>query len=100
MKPGMPTIGVRFDLEKIDAGWYGFACWKVFWSAIQPGDLCGAVLDEHHTELFSYSDCLREDRADFVWRGAGGYVEILRIDTEQTVTDAAAGEVGLVACGS
>ena len=35
-----------------------------------------------------------------VGRGAGGDVEVLWLEAEQEIADAAAGEVGLMACGS
>lgn len=49
MIPNMPTIGVRFDIEKAGGGYYGFACWKVFWQAITPHEIGVASLSEGDT---------------------------------------------------
>jgi hypothetical protein len=45
----MPTIGVRFDIDKAGGGCYGFACWKIFWQAITPEDIGVASLYEGDT---------------------------------------------------
>lgn len=45
----MPTIGVRFDIDKAGSGHYGFACWKIFWQAITPEDIGVASLYEGDT---------------------------------------------------
>jgi hypothetical protein len=45
----IPTIGVRFDIDKAGGGYYGFACWKVFWQAITPEDVGVASLYEGDT---------------------------------------------------
>ena len=49
MVTGMPTLGVRFDIDKVDAGGYGVACWAVVWSAVKPQALAGALLWEGDT---------------------------------------------------
>jgi len=49
MIPNMPTIGVRFDIEKAGGGAYGFTCWKVFWQAINPEEIGVASLYEGDT---------------------------------------------------
>ena len=49
MIPDMPTIGVRFDIEKSGSGYYGFACWEVFWQAINPEEIGVASLYEGDT---------------------------------------------------
>jgi hypothetical protein len=46
---GMPTIGVRFDIDKVGGGYYGYACWKIFWRAINPQALAGGLLHEGDT---------------------------------------------------
>ena len=46
---GMPSIGVRFDIDKVGGGYYGFACWKTFWRAIDPQSLAGGLLHEGDT---------------------------------------------------
>lgn len=45
----MPTIGVRYDIDKAGGGYYGFACWKIFWQAITPEEIGGASLYEGDT---------------------------------------------------
>jgi len=49
MIPNMPTIGVRFDIAKTGGGYYGFACWKIFWQAINPEEIGVASLYEGDT---------------------------------------------------
>ena len=49
MIPNMPTIGVRFDIEKAGGGYYGFACWKIVWQAINPEEIGVASLYEGDT---------------------------------------------------
>ncbi len=49
MLSNLPTIGARFDINKIDSGSYGFECWKVFWRAIPPSSIPGALLFEGDT---------------------------------------------------
>ncbi len=49
MIPNMPTIGIRFDIEKAGGSYYGFACWKVFWQAITPQEIGVASLCEGDT---------------------------------------------------
>jgi len=50
MVPGIPTIGVRFDIELVGGGAYGFAAWKIFWSAIDPQAIAGARLFDGDTD--------------------------------------------------
>jgi hypothetical protein len=45
----IPVLGIRFDIDKVNSGSYGFACWKLFWAAVPPGSLCGAKLYEGDT---------------------------------------------------
>jgi hypothetical protein len=49
MIPNIPTLGVRFDIDKIDSAAYGLECWRVFWSAIDPEDMIGVHLYEGDT---------------------------------------------------
>jgi hypothetical protein len=49
MVPSMATVGVRFDIEKVNAGFYGSVCWQIFWRAILPEDLGPALLYEGDT---------------------------------------------------
>src|SRR5437762_1099521 len=45
----MTTIGVRFDVDKIESGSYGVACWKIFWQAIGAEELSSTALFEGDT---------------------------------------------------
>jgi hypothetical protein len=49
MIPGVPTLGIRFDIGKIDSGDYGGFCWKTFWRAVNIGKIRGATLFEGDT---------------------------------------------------
>lgn len=49
MIPGMPALGIRFDIGSIDEGGYGKACWKIFWQTITPESLGTALLFEGDT---------------------------------------------------
>lgn len=49
MLPGVAAIGIRFDVDKVEADEYGFECWKMFWRAIVPTDIAGGVLFEGDT---------------------------------------------------
>jgi hypothetical protein len=49
MEKDVPTLGVRFDVDKIDDSWYGNFCWKVFWRAMDVKKLSGAQLFEGDT---------------------------------------------------
>jgi hypothetical protein len=49
MIPNMPTIGVRFDIDKAGGGYYGFACWKILWQGINPDEIRIASLYEGDT---------------------------------------------------
>lgn len=49
MIPNMPTIGVRFDIDKAGGGYYGFACWKIIWQAINPEEIGVSYLYEGDT---------------------------------------------------
>ena len=49
MIQNMPTIGVRYDIDKAGGGYRGFACWKIFWQAINPEEIGDAALYEGDT---------------------------------------------------
>ena len=49
MISAMPTLGMRFDVNRIDSGSYGIACWTIFWQAVDPVTLNGSVLYEGDT---------------------------------------------------
>jgi hypothetical protein len=46
---GLPALGIRFDLDRIDSGSYGVECWRIFWQAVDPAGLDGSVLYEGDT---------------------------------------------------
>ncbi len=50
MIPNIPTIGIRFDIDKVNRGNYGYACWNIFWQAIDPSQIIGATLYNGDTE--------------------------------------------------
>jgi len=43
------TVGVRFDIGRIESAAYGNECWKVFWQEVEPTELKTAVLYEGDT---------------------------------------------------
>lgn len=49
MIPNMPTLGIRFDIGKIESADYGTECWKAFWRAVDIQKLAGSVLFEGDT---------------------------------------------------
>lgn len=49
MMPDLPTLGIRFDVNRIDSGSYGVACWTIFWEVIDPTAIAGAALYEGDT---------------------------------------------------
>jgi len=49
MIPNLPTLGIRFDIDKLesdtyDSYTYGFAAWLVFWRAVEISSLAGNTL--------------------------------------------------------
>jgi hypothetical protein len=50
MVPGIPTLGIRFDIEKVAGGSYGFEAWKIFWGAIDPEAIRSSILFEGDTD--------------------------------------------------
>lgn len=46
MLPGLPSLGIRFDIDKADAlpGGYGSACWLIFWRHVDLEFVTGASL--------------------------------------------------------
>jgi hypothetical protein len=46
MNPIMPTISIRFDIEKIGSMSYNIYAWKILWQAMEPKDLVGAMFYE------------------------------------------------------
>ena len=49
MKVSGPTLGIRFDIDKVNSGDYGGACWRVFWQVADSAALPGAALFEGDT---------------------------------------------------
>lgn len=49
MLSNVPTIGIRFDIDKLQSGSYGVAAWKVFWRTIDPKEIRGALFFEGDT---------------------------------------------------
>jgi len=46
---GMPALGVRFDIDKLETRAYGIEAWKIFWRAVKLGSLGPALLFEGDT---------------------------------------------------
>lgn len=49
MNHNLPTLGIRFDINKADSVDYGGEFWKLFWRVIDVQKLCGAFLYEGDT---------------------------------------------------
>ena len=49
MISGMRGLGIRFDIDRIDATVYGFECWKTFWQSVDVNKLAGGHLFEGDT---------------------------------------------------
>ena len=47
--PNLPTLGIRFDITKIDSASYGIECWKIFWRSVGTKLLKAALLFEGDT---------------------------------------------------
>jgi uncharacterized RDD family membrane protein YckC len=54
MLPGVPAMGIQFDIGKAGDGAYGFECWKVFWRSVEPQRLAGGILYEGDTNATLY----------------------------------------------
>ena len=55
-------------------------------------------MDKHHTKELTHTMGPGEHRLHF-FRGCGGRdVEVIRLESKQAITNAATGEVGLMAC--
>ena len=44
MIPNIPTLGIRFDIDKLHSAGYGVAAWEVFWAAVHIENLKGGTL--------------------------------------------------------
>ncbi len=40
----IPTLGIRFDIDKLESGAYGMAAWEIFWRAVDIDSLKGDTL--------------------------------------------------------
>jgi hypothetical protein len=49
MIPAFPTLGIRFDVGKIESANYGFECWKVLWKAVGLQSVRGVLFSEGDT---------------------------------------------------
>jgi tetratricopeptide (TPR) repeat protein len=49
MFPGIPTLGIRFDIQRLGGGGYGLKAWKIFWSAVDPKRIRNSNLFEGDT---------------------------------------------------
>ena len=49
MISGMPALGVRFDIDKLESTMYGIAAWKIFWQAVKIERLVPVLLFEGDT---------------------------------------------------
>jgi hypothetical protein len=49
MNHDMPTLGIRFDINKTNSADYGGKCWQTFWRAIDIQKLRGSLLFEGDT---------------------------------------------------
>lgn len=45
----MSAIGVLFDIDELDSGLYGYAAYKIFFSAVDTRKLAGCVLSDGDT---------------------------------------------------
>ena len=50
MMPGIPTLGVRFDIQRLGGSLYGLEAWKIFWSAVDPEKIRSSNLFEGDTD--------------------------------------------------
>lgn len=46
MLPRLPTLGIRFDLNKLETNGYKTTCWKILFQVVSPRVLAGASLFE------------------------------------------------------
>lgn len=46
---GVLTVGVRFDIDKLDSGFYGKKAWKIIWQEFEPLELRKSLLFEGDT---------------------------------------------------
>jgi hypothetical protein len=54
MDYSLPSLGIRFDINKISSSDYGGTCWKLFWGIIDIHKLRGALLFEGDTSGTAY----------------------------------------------
>jgi hypothetical protein len=46
MNHNLPTLTIRFEIDKAGGGYYGLTCWKTFWQAVDPANIGGVSLFE------------------------------------------------------
>ncbi len=57
MIPDRPTIGALFDISKMGPGIQQENCWRIFWSAVDPGEIKGTKLFEGALGTAAGGDC-------------------------------------------
>ncbi|MHC4200637.1 MAG: hypothetical protein ACYSU0_11650 [Planctomycetota bacterium] len=57
MIPDRPTIGALFDISKMGPGIQQENCWRIFWSAVDPGEIKGTKLFEGALGTTAGGDC-------------------------------------------
>ena len=57
MIPDRPTIGALFDISKMGPGIQQESCWRIFWGAVDPGEIKGTKLFEGHLGAAAGGDC-------------------------------------------
>ena len=79
MLPGIPTLGIRFDIEKVGGGSYGFEAWKIFWGAIEPlwrtTGLGSSFCSAHHADV-NAEDKTHRTPLYYTWGGSAADQEI------------------------
>ena len=86
----------------LEAHVFGMPAVQVIVIAAEGGDLhlVEDVAHQHHAEVRAHAAGAREEIHDAVGAGIGGDVEVLGLDAEEQVADAAADQVCLVAPGA
>lgn len=57
MIPDRPTIGALFDISKMGPGIQQENCWRIFWGAVDPGEIKGTKLFEGALGTAAGGDC-------------------------------------------
>src|SRR5689334_7325065 len=68
MVPRKPTLGIRFDIDRVGSGEYGLRCWEAIWAAIDPETLEGSDMFEGDTAAtlngLEYTYCIAFQNSD------------------------------------